>query len=190
LSRCLSSTRNSIPTPGMSKTASVRHTTTADATIWRSSTTGVLLRSTRETPANVAESRGRVIWVELRYSDFFQSIWPGMTTRLYGEAAVLDIWIEPLSDNSRMVGKSDTDGRRLSQSARRHFVVDNVTNSLLAAKISLSCLNGNVPKQELDLLQFAAGPDGGWINSQVLGANGGFAHLLGSSFCACAIGAS
>jgi hypothetical protein len=25
-------------------------------------------------------------------------------TRLYGEVTVLDIWIEPLSDNSRMVG--------------------------------------------------------------------------------------
>jgi hypothetical protein len=28
---------------------------------------------------------------------------------------------------------------------------------LFAAKISFSCLNGNVPKQKLDLLQFASG---------------------------------
>jgi hypothetical protein len=37
-----------------------------------------------------------------------------------------------------------------------NLVVHSTTNPLFAAKISLSCLYGNVPKQKLDLLQFAS----------------------------------
>jgi hypothetical protein len=38
-----------------------------------------------------------------------------------------------------------------------NFVVHSFANPLLAAKISFSRLNGNVPKQKLDLLEFASG---------------------------------
>jgi hypothetical protein len=37
------------------------------------------------------------------------------------------------------------------------FVIDGTLNPLFATEISLGCLNRNVTKQELDLLQFASG---------------------------------
>jgi hypothetical protein len=54
-------------------------------------------------------------------------------------------------------------GRQTGQKAVRSvrwlysdFVVDSTLNPLFAAQISFGRLNGNVPKQKLDLLQFAS----------------------------------
>ena len=55
-----------------------------------------------------------------------------------------------------LVGKSDT-GAALVRRLDPNLVVHSITNPLLAAKISLSILYGDVPKQKLDLVQFAPG---------------------------------
>jgi len=59
--------------------------------------------------------------------------------------------------NGWVVGHSDTEVAASATRLDANFVVDCATNPLLAAKVSLSCLNGNVLKQELDLFEFAAG---------------------------------
>ena len=38
-----------------------------------------------------------------------------------------------------------------------NFIVDRISESLLAAKVSLRCLDAHVTEQELDLLKFPAG---------------------------------
>ncbi len=48
--------------------------------------------------------------------------------------------------------KSPSDRPRLQTDT----IIDSITKPLLAAKVSLGCLNRDMPKQELHLLKFAA----------------------------------
>ena len=49
------------------------------------------------------------------------------------------------------------DTERLAWWLYSDFVVDGTLNPLFATEISFGCLNRNVTKQQLDLLQFASG---------------------------------
>jgi hypothetical protein len=65
--------------------------------------------------------------------------------------------VELVFASCRLVGESDNE---LPRSARRlysDFVVDSTLNPLIAAEISLCCLNRNMTEQKLDLFEFASG---------------------------------
>ncbi|HKE26641.1 MAG TPA: hypothetical protein VKB88_30010, partial [Bryobacteraceae bacterium] len=59
-------------------------------------------------------------------------------------------------NREHLVGKSERERGRSVWRLDPNLVVHSITNPLLAAKISLSCLYRDVPKQKLDLLQFAS----------------------------------
>ena len=59
--------------------------------------------------------------------------------------------------SGRVVGKADRERGRSVRWLYFDFVVDRTLNPLFAAEVSFGCLNGNVAKEKLDLLQFASG---------------------------------
>jgi hypothetical protein len=60
-----------------------------------------------------------------------------------------------------VVGKADSERRRLARRLYSDFVVDGTLNALFATEISFGCLNGNVTEQKLDLL---SSPPAAWQN--------------------------